>query len=99
MLGRRRKPSGYIMGQIKVAGTHRNRTDWTILRVFDRKYYFPIKNNNFSIIFSHELVKYQYSRPTSHLISDCLEGLESGDFSFFNHGVRPKWEAYISFDI
>ena len=41
-----------------------------------------------TFVFSHELVKYQYS--TSHLISDCLEGLESGDFSFFNHGVRPK---------
>ena len=25
---------------IKVAGTHRNGTDWAILRVFDRKYLF-----------------------------------------------------------
>ena len=37
-----------------------------------------------TFVIFHELGKYQYS--TSHLISDCLEGLESGDFSFFNHG-------------
>ena len=45
---------------------------------------------------------------TSHLISECLEALNSGDFSFFIHGVRPKWDrlghiaclrAKISFSI
>ena len=46
--------NGYIMEQIKVAGTL-NKTDWAILRVFDlfdRKYLFKIKNNKyFSLMF------------------------------------------------
>ena len=43
--------NGYIMEQIKVAGTL-NKTDWAILRVFDRKYLFTIKNNTyFSLMF------------------------------------------------
>ena len=35
--------NGYIMKQSKVASTHRNKTDWAILRVFDHKYLFTIK--------------------------------------------------------
>ena len=35
--------NGYIMEQIKVASTHRNKTDWAILRVFYHKYLFTIK--------------------------------------------------------
>ena len=36
--------NGYVMKQIRVASTHRNKTDWAILRAFDRKYLFTIKN-------------------------------------------------------